>query len=118
MTFVSITIRTWPNYHDISWDVIPSFALPAQALSEPCAYADSDNHVVFLPLLADVAGSALNTRAVAAPLRPMLRGVQCRSEEIERIDVEARTLHWMGSRSEEPARRGRGDSPAGRPAAC
>jgi NADH dehydrogenase len=33
-----------------------------------------DNHMVFQPLLPDVAGSSLNPRAVAPPLRQLLPG--------------------------------------------
>ncbi len=45
-----------------------------------------DNHMVFQPLLADVAGSSLNPRAVAIPLRQLLPGVMCRAEEVTAID--------------------------------
>ncbi len=44
------------------------------------------NHMVFTPLLADVAGSSLNPRSITAPLRRMLKNVHCRSEKI--IDVD------------------------------
>ena len=33
-----------------------------------------ENHVVFHPLLADVAGASINAEAAAAPLRQMLPG--------------------------------------------
>jgi len=41
-----------------------------------------DNHMVFQPLLPDVAGSSLNPRAVAPPLRQLLPGAMCRTEEV------------------------------------
>jgi len=55
-----------------------------------------ENHMVFQPLLADVAGSALNPRAVAAPLRQLLPKVHCRSEDVTRINLEDRTLWFSG----------------------
>ncbi len=42
--------------------------------------------MVFHPLLAEVAGGSLNPDSVCAPLRQMLPGVQCRTEEVTRID--------------------------------
>lgn len=48
-----------------------------------------ENHMVFQPLLAEVAGSALNPRAVAAPLRQLLRGAIVRTEEVQEIDLAA-----------------------------
>jgi NADH:quinone reductase (non-electrogenic) len=46
-----------------------------------------ENHMVFHPLLADVAGASINADAAAAPLRQMLPGVECRTERVQRIDV-------------------------------
>ncbi|HET7844412.1 MAG TPA: FAD-dependent oxidoreductase [Xanthomonadales bacterium] len=48
-----------------------------------------DNHMVFQPLLPDVAGSSLNPRAVAPPLRLLLPRVQCRTETVLAIDTAA-----------------------------
>lgn len=45
-----------------------------------------DNHMVFQPLLADVAGSSLNPRAVAAPLRQLLPKVEVRTQNVVEID--------------------------------
>ncbi|HQY37366.1 MAG TPA: FAD-dependent oxidoreductase [Pseudomonadota bacterium] len=45
-----------------------------------------DNHLVFQPLLPDVAGSSLNPRAIAPPLRQLLPGATCRTEEVLEID--------------------------------
>lgn len=57
---------------------------------------NTDNHMVFTPLLADVAGSSLSPRAVVAPLRQMLPRVHCRAEEVTRIDPAANTLEYQG----------------------
>lgn len=51
-----------------------------------------DNHMVFQPLLADVAGSALNPRAVAAPLRQLLPAARIRSEEVLEIDLAGKAV--------------------------
>src|SRR5260370_12245089 len=47
----------------------------------------NENHMVFHPLLADVAGASINADAAAAPLRQMLPGVGCRTERVQRIDL-------------------------------
>jgi NADH dehydrogenase len=46
-----------------------------------------ENHMVFHPLLADVAGASINPDAAATPLRQMLPGVACRTEQVHRIDL-------------------------------
>jgi NADH:ubiquinone reductase (H+-translocating) len=46
-----------------------------------------ENHLVFHPLLADVAGASINVDAAAAPLRQMLPGVGCRTERVQRINL-------------------------------
>jgi NADH:quinone reductase (non-electrogenic) len=48
-----------------------------------------ENHMVFHPLLADVAGASINPDAAAAPLRQMLPKVGCRTERVVRIDLAA-----------------------------
>jgi NADH dehydrogenase len=55
-----------------------------------------DNHMVFVPLLPDVAGSSLNPRAVAPPLRALLPGARCRTEEVTSIDPVARRVVFEG----------------------
>jgi len=47
-----------------------------------------ENHMVFHPLLAGVAGASVNPEAVAAPLRQMLPHVSCRIEAVQRIDLD------------------------------
>lgn len=48
-----------------------------------------ENHMVFQPLLADVAGASINIDAAATPLRQMLPKVGCRMERVQRIDLAA-----------------------------
>lgn len=61
---------------------------------------NESNHMVFQPLLADVAGSALNPRAVAAPLRQMLDDVRCLSETVESVDTDKRQVNYRDHRGE------------------
>src|SRR5438046_6311821 len=49
---------------------------------------NSENHLVFSPLLAEVAGSSINPLDVVVPLRQLLPAVFCRTEEVENIDFE------------------------------
>src|SRR5207249_6989282 len=49
---------------------------------------NSENHLVFSPLLAEVAGSSINPLDVVVPLRQLLPRVLCRTEEVENIDFE------------------------------
>src|ERR1700675_4759169 len=53
-----------------------------------------ENHMVFHPLLADVAGASINPDAAAAPLRQMLRGVECRTERVQRIDLASSEIEY------------------------
>jgi NADH dehydrogenase len=53
-----------------------------------------ENHMVFHPLLADVAGASVNADAAAAPLRQMLPGVVCRTERVERILLESSQIEY------------------------
>jgi NADH dehydrogenase len=55
-----------------------------------------DNHMTFVPLLPDVAGSSLNPRAVAPPLRQLLPGATCRTEEVIELDLERNALTYEG----------------------
>ena len=54
-----------------------------------------ENHMVFHPLLADVAGASINADAAAAPLRQMLPGVGCRTERVERIDLASSEIEFV-----------------------
>jgi NADH dehydrogenase len=62
-----------------------------------------ENHMVFHPLLADVAGASINADAAAAPLRQMLPGVECRTEQVQSIDLPASEIEF-DSASGTPAR--------------
>lgn len=53
-----------------------------------------ENHMVFHPLLADVAGASINVDAAATPLRQMLPGVNCRTERVTRIDLAASQIEY------------------------
>lgn len=55
-----------------------------------------ENNLVFYPLLAEVAGAAINPGAVTVPLRQMLRGVQCRTEEVRQIDPATSVVEYGG----------------------
>jgi len=56
-----------------------------------------ENHMVFHPLLADVAGASINVDAAAAPLRQMLPGVGCRTERVQRINLASSELEFEDS---------------------
>ena len=50
---------------------------------------NSENHMVFHPLLAEVAGASINVDAAATPLRQMLPKVGCRTERVHRVELAA-----------------------------
>ena len=62
-----------------------------------------ENHMVFHPLLADVAGASINADAASAPLRQMLPGVECRTERVQRIDLSSSEIEF-DSAAGTPAR--------------
>src|ERR1700752_5488909 len=53
-----------------------------------------ENHMVFHPLLADVAGASINVDAASAPLRQMLPGVGCRTERVQRIELATSEIKY------------------------
>ncbi|MCI0352086.1 MAG: FAD-dependent oxidoreductase, partial [Acidobacteriales bacterium] len=53
-----------------------------------------ENHMVFHPLLAEVAGAAIEPKDVAAPLRQLLRNVQCRTEEVMNLDLDNNIIEY------------------------
>jgi len=55
-----------------------------------------ENHMVFHPMLAEVAGGSLAADAVAAPLRQMLPRVHCRTEAVTSVDLERKTVSYVG----------------------
>jgi NADH:ubiquinone reductase (H+-translocating) len=61
----------------------------------PIVLFSSENHMVFHPLLADVAGASIHPDSAAATLRQMLPGVECRTETINHIDIPARHIEFQ-----------------------
>ena len=55
-----------------------------------------ENHMVFHPMLAEVAGGSLNPDAVAAPLRMMLPRVNCRTEDVVDVDLKKNEVVYEG----------------------
>lgn len=55
-----------------------------------------ENHLVFSPLLADAVGSSLNLMDVIVPLRQLLPGVTCRTEEVQQVDLARREIEFEG----------------------
>lgn len=53
-----------------------------------------ENHMVFHPMLAEVAGGSLNPDAVAAPLRMMLPKVWCRTEDVTDVDLDKKEVFY------------------------
>lgn len=58
---------------------------------------NAENHLVFTPLLADVIGSSVNPLDVVVPLRQLLPGVHCRTEEILNIHAATNEVEYRGS---------------------
>ncbi len=54
-----------------------------------------ENHMVFHPLLAELAASVVEPSQVAAPLRLLLKGVQCRSEEVIGIELAEKMIEYQ-----------------------
>jgi NADH dehydrogenase len=55
-----------------------------------------ENNMLFYPLLAEVAGAAINPGAVTVPLRQMLPGVRCRTEEVREINPTTSVVDYEG----------------------
>ena len=55
-----------------------------------------ENHLVFSPLLADAVGSSLNIIDVIVPLRQLLPGVICRTEDVRQIDLVCNEAEFEG----------------------
>jgi NADH dehydrogenase len=66
--------------------------LPADRLD--LVVFNRENHMVFHPLLAEVAGASINPDAVAAPLRQVLTDADCRAERVTGIDLAAREVEY------------------------
>src|SRR5438552_2137933 len=55
---------------------------------------NAENHLVFSPLLAEVVGSSLNPLDIVVPLRQLLPGVFCRTEEVQNIDLARNEIEY------------------------
>ncbi|MBU6452281.1 MAG: FAD-dependent oxidoreductase [Cyanobacteria bacterium REEB67] len=55
-----------------------------------------ENHMVFHPLLAEVAAAKVQPTDMAAVLRELLKGVRCRTEEVLGIDLGANEISYKG----------------------
>ncbi len=55
---------------------------------------NKENHLVFSPLLADAVGSSLSLDDVIVPLRQLLPGVQCRTEEVRSVDLAGSRIEY------------------------
>ncbi|MBI3879858.1 MAG: FAD-dependent oxidoreductase [Verrucomicrobia bacterium] len=55
---------------------------------------NKENHLVFSPLLADAVGASLNYSDVVVPLRELLPGVFCRTEEVRRVVPESNEVEF------------------------
>ena len=55
---------------------------------------DYENHMVFHPLLAEVAGAAIHPDAAAVPLRQMLPSVLCRTERVRGVNFETKQVFY------------------------
>lgn len=53
-----------------------------------------ENHMVFHPLLADVAGASIHPDSAAATIRQMLPGVDCNTASVERIDIPVQQIEF------------------------
>lgn len=60
---------------------------------------NSENYMVFQPLLAEVVGASISPESVAMPLRQMLPGVYCRTEDIVKINTGESYVEYSGDRS-------------------
>jgi NADH dehydrogenase len=58
------------------------------------ALVDKNNHSVFQPLLPEVASASIATHHVVNPVRMLARGVDFDCAEVERIDLDARLVHF------------------------
>ncbi len=58
---------------------------------------NSENYMVFQPLLAEVVGASINPDSVAVSLRQMLPGVLCRTEDINKINLVNNNVEYEDS---------------------
>lgn len=75
----------------------------AQRLTRRLRRADAEivlfsreNHFVYNPLLAEAVGASLNPLDVVVPLRELVRGAFCRTEEVRRVDLAGKRVFFEG----------------------
>src|SRR5262245_54880767 len=61
---------------------------------------NSENHLVFSPLLAEVVGSSVNPIDVIVPLRQLLPRVFCRTEEVQNIHFDKNEIEYQNESAE------------------
>jgi NADH dehydrogenase len=66
----------------------------------PIVLFSKENHMVFHPLLADVAGGSIHPDSAAETLRQMLPGVECRSEDINRVDLASSQIEYQNDQGQ------------------
>ena len=59
-----------------------------------------ENHMVFHPLLAEVASAAVQPKDVGAPLRQLLTDAECRTEEVLNIDLANQSIEYEAHNGE------------------
>lgn len=59
-----------------------------------------ENHMVFHPLLADVAGASIHPDSAAATIRQMLPGVECNTETVERIEISDGQIEFQNEQGQ------------------
>src|SRR6058998_1520517 len=62
---------------------------------------NSENHLVFSPLLAEVVGSTINPLDVVVPLRQLLPRLFCRTEEVQTIFPATNEIGFLGEDGHE-----------------
>ncbi len=59
-----------------------------------------ENHMVFHPLLAEVASAAVQPKDVGAPLRQLLTDAECRTEEVLNINLDKQSIDYEAHNGE------------------
>jgi NADH dehydrogenase len=56
---------------------------------------NTENHLVFSPLLAEVVGSSINSLDIVVPLRQLLPKIYCRTEEVQTVYLEENQVEYL-----------------------
>ena len=59
-----------------------------------------ENHMVFHPLLAGVAGASIHPDSAGSTIRQMLPGVECSTKTVERIDISDGQIEFQNDQSQ------------------